>query len=162
MKESYECPACGLDHTGSQRILSQHGNDANTCPFRGPHFIQDKPTRESLLQYNTKQGHKPKDFHRHNDITNRGPQSAKLPRPTGNSGAAQEHIHDEYTRDDGYITAEDECTSEADDEASSDIPENLGENFPAPVTCSGIKSSFHNDLDEEFLQHHDDFDRIQA
>ena len=50
------CKVCGLTQKEChQQWRTIHDpNDPDKCPFRGPHFIQDKQIRENVLQYNLK------------------------------------------------------------------------------------------------------------
>ena len=74
----------------------KHYGKLDTCPFRGPVFINKKAPGEEILQKNHKNGSPPKGFNKSTDTSNTDSHKAKIARhwPKVNSV----HFEDPYYR----------------------------------------------------------------
>ena len=73
-----ECIGCGLNNKGMIKLLIQNDGRIETCPLRGPLFINKNSAIEQLLQNNNKNGSQPKDFNKNIDTCNTAPPQATI------------------------------------------------------------------------------------
>ena len=102
-------------------MLIQNDGKLETCPFRGPLFINKRLSREQLLKNNHKNGSQPKYFNKNSDTSNTSTTHEKIAhhRPKVNSFRSEDpydHIHPiENIHDDTHIIDTKEQNTEYDE-----------------------------------------------